>query len=391
VVAPEFLHIISETLPRRDPKTWVSLLRTRALDFFGASLDARFQQAKFNLEREKVVGYQLPSRTQTCIAATTAALPSLTDMIYDSKYDSEEDNEVGSALLHRVRRAFIARLARAPWLDNATRRIALAKAQRLLLNIGSPKDYTLIRFPITGSYFNNSEQASRARVIQQMMAVDLPVDREQWKFPADTVDAWYDDKLNAAFVPAGILMAPFFKASYSAARNLGGIGTVVGHELTHGFDTQGAAYNEVGELEMWWSPATAATFANKVECIAQLYNGYQIDGTPVDGYHTLGENIADMGGVTVALEALRDMVRAREGEAAAAPAANELRLFFLTYGQLWCEKERLQNRQFMVLRDIHAPKRYRVNGVLSQNDAFAEAFQCPARSPMNPPSKCSLW
>ena len=110
---------------------------------------------------------------------------------------------------------------------------------------------------------------------------------------------------------------------------------------------------------MWWSPATAATFANKVECIAQLYNGYQIDGTPVDGYHTLGENIADMGGVTVALEALRDMVRAREGEAAAAPA-NELRLFFLTYGQLWCEKERLQNRQFMVLRDIHAPKRSRV-------------------------------
>jgi predicted metalloendopeptidase len=328
------------------------------------------------------------ARSKACISATTSALPSLTDLLFISKYYKAKDNIVGSEVIHRVLAAFQDILRASTWLDNATKRIALAKVQRLILNIGAPKEYSLLRFPVGDSYFNNSGWASTAAVVKMFSLLDLSVERSAWTFAADTVNAWYDDTLNEVFVPAGILMIPFFSAEYTAARNFGAIGTVVGHEISHGFDIKGANFNEVGEVEMWWTEQTASTFDRKVECIADLYDGFQVNGIFVDGFHTLGENIADMGGVKMALRAYREWSAQTQGKEL---DTNKLRLFFLTYGQLWCEKERPDNSRFMILRDMHAPKKFRVNGVLSQNDDFAKAFSCPASAPMNPPSKCTLW
>jgi predicted metalloendopeptidase len=388
IVSPAYIQIISHTLQTRPPAEWISLLRVRILNHYGSSLDQRFQLARLSLDREQAAGYKLQPRVTQCIESTTAALPSLTDMMFVSKFYSSADNVVGSEVLNRVRAAFISILETADWLDNATRRIALAKARKTLMLVGAPQTYTVLRFPITTSFFNNSGWASMAHVVEKFKRLDEPVDRTHWTFPAATANAWYDNAVNAAFIPAGILEKPFFQASYSAARNFGAIGTVVGHELTHGFDNVGARYDESSALEFWWTETTASTFDHKAECIADLYDSFRIDGMPVDGFHTLPENIADMGGVKVALKAYEQWsVQTLREEL----AAQSKRLFFLTYGQLWCEKQRPGNSRFMVLRDKHAPKKFRVNGVLSQNAEFAAAFACPASTPLNPPKKCSLW
>lgn len=203
------------------------------------------------------------------------------------------------------------------------------------------------------------------------------------------VDAFYSYDKNGIFVPAGILQKPFFSTTYRAARNYGAIGTILGHEMTHGFDDQGRKFNPEGRLKQWWAEEDIQNFRSRAKCVEDLYSSMELDGKKVNGALTLAENIADIGGVKNAFKAFAQEAQEREGDSA--PSTTDKQLFFVAQAQNWCTKARKQAEELQLLTDPHAPDRWRVNGPLSQTPAFAEAFSCPVHSAMNPETRCHVW
>jgi putative endopeptidase len=204
------------------------------------------------------------------------------------------------------------------------------------------------------------------------------------------VNAYYDPQLNGMVFPAGILQPPFYDIRSSIPVNLGGMGVVVGHELTHGFDDQGAQYDAVGNLANWWEESTNKKFKAKTQCVIDQYSRYEQAGLKLNGANTVGENIADIGGVKLALAAYRAL-RASAQDAVVADGFSEDQQFFLGFAQSWCAKARPDFEKLLVNIDVHSPPRWRVNGALQATPAFARAFSCKASAKMVPKDMCVVW
>jgi len=241
--------------------------------------------------------------------------------------------------------------------------------------------------------------ALRALLFQQsLQRILMPVDNTIWQMTASTVNAYYDPTLNTINFPAGIIQQPFFNASWPMAANFGGIGMVMGHELTHGFDDQGCQYNGTGELVNWWPQSVVDQFKNRTRCIAEQYSKFLVpyssnEGDYVNGNLTLGENIADNGGIHLAHNAYQAYFAKKQAEPLPPtnPPISGDQFFFLSFAQNWCSLIRPQTAAQLLRTDVHSPPFARVNGPLQNLQAFADAYQCPSGSPMNPEKKCLLW
>jgi putative endopeptidase len=209
--------------------------------------------------------------------------------------------------------------------------------------------------------------------------------------PAYIVNAYYNPLANNTGLPAGILQPPFWGKDRGVAANLGGIGMVVGHELTHGFDDQGAQFDADGNMKMWWQKSDFEKFTAKGQCVADQYSTFEVlPGKFVNGKLTLGENIADIGGIKMAFRAYRSV---REGapQRTVADGFTEDQQFFLAVAQAWCSKDREEEALSRLTTDVHSPPSWRVNGSLRNTPEFAEAFQCQAGTKMNPAKRCQVW
>ncbi len=212
-----------------------------------------------------------------------------------------------------------------------------------------------------------------------------------------TVNAYYDPQLNSINFPAGILQPPYFDETQNDAVNYGSIGAVIGHELTHGFDDEGRQFDGHGNLRDWWRKDDAKQFNERAECVAAEYSGFiEVDTLHVDGKLTLGENLADLAGLRLAF--LAYTARAKDAginlDAPGDPAYGGLtpaQQFFTAYGQSWCESTRPDALRQRVATDPHAPEQFRVNGVVQNIPAFAEAFHCKAGAPLAPAKRCTIW
>jgi predicted metalloendopeptidase len=294
-------------------------------------------------------------------------------------------------MMSQLRDAFISNLENVQWMDNETKAKAVEKAQNIEFNIGAPDHQPayLDDYPVTPlSYFNNSMLAYHAKKLFKLSKLGKPVDRHEWSMRASTVNAYYDNGVTALFVPAAVLQPPFFSDTYPAARNFGGIGAVMGHEFTHGFDNTGRKFDAHSQLQEWWNKPVIHKYQDHTHCIEDLYSKFEIADVKVDGNGTLGENIADMGGLKISLKAWENLHKKNTGKEA---THQEQRLFFVSFAQNWCDKNRYQSEQQSVLTDEHSPNLFRVNGVVSQNEEFSQAFGCPKGAPMNPVKKCVLW
>jgi putative endopeptidase len=220
------------------------------------------------------------------------------------------------------------------------------------------------------------------------------VDETEWGMTPPTVNAYYDPSMNDINFPAGILQPPFYSLEANPAQNFGGIGMVIGHEMTHGFDDEGSQYDGKGNLREWQTPADRKAFTERTDCEVKEYNGFAPEpGANLNGKLTLGENTADNGGIRIAFLALENTLAA-EGKKVDGPKSDGFtpaQQFFIQYGQIWCESRRPEYSRMMVKVDPHSPGKFRVNGVVENFDEFGKAFHCKQGTPMYPENSCRVW
>jgi putative endopeptidase len=280
------------------------------------------------------------------------------------------------------------------WMDDATRTRAEEKLTKILNKIGFPskwRSYDGLAID-RGSLLANAERASAFETKRELAKVGKPVDKEEWEMTPPTVNAYYEPTMNEMVFPAGILQAPFYGKEQTAALNFGAIGMVVGHELTHGFDDEGRQFDADGNLRDWWTAPVSAEFDKRAACVEHQYDAYvPIDDMHIKGKLTLGENIADLGGLKLSFAALE---RA-EKDYPSTPSVGGFtpaQQFFVGFGQAWCANYRPESLRLLVATNPHSPPKYRVNGPLSNLSEFSTAFQCKPGAPMVPAvGRCEIW
>jgi predicted metalloendopeptidase len=329
-------------------------------------------------------------RGTTCFNATLGYLGMAVAQPYIAGWWNADARAVAQTSSAAIVGAFGKRLAAAAWLDGGTRQTAQLKLGKASFLIGHPTSWPSYADVTSGSlYFDNVTQVDTQGMDRSQEILSGPVDRNAWQISPLLVNAIYSPSLNQITLTAMILAPPFVVEKAAAARNAGSISTIIGHELTHGFDDEGRHFDENGNLRDWWSAASAAGFETRTQCLVDQFDGYEVlPGQFVNGRQSLGENIADLGGVVTAYHSL--FSDGGPGSSGGDGFSAE-QIFFLAYAQNYCEIIRPELQQQRLLTDEHSPAKYRVNGPLSNLPEFANAFHCKAGAPMVRANGCQVW
>ena len=391
VTSPEFLTASVALMAREKPAAWRPYLRWQVLSAFAPDLGRAFVDEDFAMRKVLTGQSELEPRWKTCVRATNGALAELLAQPFTAARYSEKARAMTLDLIEHVRAAMRDDVAHLAWMDDATRAGALAKLEKMRNVIGYPAKPKSYDFAISRTEFGKNMLASTRYEVQRVLKkIGRPVDPEDWQLSPITVDAFYDPSRNSMNFPAGILQPPLFSENYAPAVNYGDIAATIGHELTHGFDDQGAKYDADGNLHDWWSADAQREFKARTTCVIEQYNGYEpLPGIKVNGALTVGENIADIGGTKLAFAAYR-AVRAGQTPMVA-DGFTEDQVFFIAHAQGWCDKTRPEIVELNLRSDPHTPRKFRVNGVMSDLAAFSAAFSCAPGKPMNPRNRCEVW
>ncbi|RDD44024.1 Endothelin-converting enzyme 2 [Trichoplax sp. H2] len=338
---------------------------------------------------------------RTCAYRANSALGMAVGAMFVRQAFAGESRITAKKMIEDLRSEFIKSLPTIAWMNDATRKVAADKAKAILELIGYP-DFILDKaqlaqfysnFPVNESYyFINVINRRKYSLATNLAQLGKPFDRSLWSTTPAIVNAFYSSTKNQIVFPAGILQSPFYNKNYPKALNYGAIGSVIGHEITHGFDNNGRRFNKDGELVQWWDNGTIANFNSRAQCFIDQYAKFRYFGLPVNGNQTLGENIADNGGMGQAFRAYQTYVanNGPEPRLPGVPLTNE-QLFFVSFARNWCGKDTFRYGLSLLLTDSHSPKIFRVIGTLRNSADFSKAFNCPVGSPMNPAQKCSVW
>jgi putative endopeptidase len=387
----EFLAGVDPLLGKVKPATWRAYLAYNVVSTIAPALTKKLQDIEFALQRTLTGQQELEARWKRCVRATDGALGHVLGKVFVRDRFAGESKQAAEAQVHAISDAMRGNLAALPWMDAETKTKAAAKLDKVAYQIGYPSKWRTYDYEIDRATFARNALASRRfEHARQMGKISKPLDREDWGFSPPTVNAFYSPPQNRMLFPAGILQPPFYDVKASIAVNMGGMGMVVGHELTHGFDDEGSQYDADGNLVNWWAESTGREFKARTQCVVDQYSGYEQAGLKVNGANTAGENIADIGGVKLALAGYRAL-RARAPDTVVADGYTEDQQFFLSFAQSWCAKARPDFEKLLVNVDVHSPPRWRVNGALSATEAFGEAFQCKPKAKMVPEKKCVVW
>jgi len=394
VQTPEFFPALEREIGKASLATLKAYLRYQLLSATAGLLPDKVYAEHFDFQGRTLAGQQEPQpRWKRCIQATEQAMGEAIGQLYVKERFAGNSKELALGMIGNVADAFAASLPGLSWMDELTRQAALIKKGTLAWKIGYPdewRDYSKLTIA-RDSHFANAVAARRFEAARQLAQVGKPVDRKEWGMNAQTVNASYNPLQNAFTYPAGILQPPFFHKDFPVAMNLGGMGFVMGHELTHGFDDQGRKFDAQGVLTDWWTPASVKGFEERTACIDQQYSAFEVEpGVKVNGKLTLGENIADNGGLKQAWDVLQERQKLR-GEGPTVAGLTEDQLFFVAAAQVWCTEATKEAERLQVQTDPHSPSKFRVIGPMVNHPGFAGAFACAPGTPMNPAAKCEVW
>ncbi|XP_058795705.1 neprilysin-1-like isoform X2 [Phymastichus coffea] len=355
-----------------------------------------FKKILLGILRERV-------RWSRCVEWTNKKLGMAVGALFIRENFNQESKDTAVEMIRTLREAFNELLAENQWMDDETRTVAKIKADSMNERIGYPeflqdpvelsKEYVTLNVT-EDQFLKNIFAVLKYDAYHNLQKWRQPVDKDKWSTEPAVVNAFYNPNKNDIVFPAGILQPLFYSKHFPKSLNYGGIGVVIGHEITHGFDDKGRQFDKDGNLLQWWNNATIRAFRERAQCIVDQYSRYKVQEVDqyVDGRMTQGENIADNGGLKQAFQAYRKWVRVH-GEEPVLPGVNLThdQLFFLNYAQIWCGTMRPEDALTKIRSSVHSPGFVRVLGPLSNSDDFAKAYNCPKGSPMNPTRKCNVW
>ena len=396
LATPEFVGGLGAALRATAPDTWRAYLRAHLLIGSAGLLSKAFVEERFSFRRVLTGQAALRPRWERCVDATTRAFRERVGRGFVQAAFTGESKTIAEAMAGGVERAFEDSLPDLAWMDAATRKAALVKARQVGNHIGHPDVWHPEHFAIRrNQFFENAEAGSGYDVDRDLAKSGEPVDPDEWQVAASMVNAFYSPTGNRMVFPAGILQPPFFHRDFPLALNYGAIGAVVGHELTHGFDDQGRKYDGRGMLQPWWSEPVAQRFNARTQCLVDQFDAYEPQPKlHVNGRLTLGENIADLGGLKAAWRAFEALPETQRGAGSVHWTRPELtpeQLFFVGFGQMWCADVAEEYERLMLRVNPHSPSRFRVNGTLRNLPAFGRAFSCKVGSDLRPEKPCEVW
>ncbi len=392
VTSIPFIEGMNKLIGSIKPAEWQNYLTWHIVRSLAMSLPKAFVDEQFKMQSAITGQKELEPRWKRCVNATDASLGELLAQPFVKKHFSSASKDDTVKFVQSIGMAFAGEVQKLDWMDAATKQKALEKLQGMAYLIGYPPKWRSYDFEVKADAYAANVLAARSFDLGWHLAkVGKAVDRQEWHMTPPTVNAYYNPQMNHMVFPAGILQPPFYNEKANVAVNLGGMGMVVGHELTHGFDDEGSQFDAKGNLKNWWTDKVGGDFKAKTQCIVDQYGQFEaLPGVKLNGQLTLGENIADNGGVKLAFHAYKAL-RKDAQEVSEADGFNEDQQFFLSVGQSWCIKRREELTKMLVQVDPHSPGKFRVNGSLSNLPEFAEAFQCKEGTPMRRTNACTVW
>lgn len=380
---PAFHQEVSKMLGDTDPAAWRAYLRFHTIDGASPYLSDAFVNENYNFNGKVLNGQkEIKPRWKRVLDTVEGQAGEALGQMYVKVAFSPESKAKMETLVANLATALKARIENLSWMSDETKQKAIAKWETFTPKIGYPdkwREWTGLDTS-RDSFIGNVLAAQEFNYKWNLSKIGKPVDKTEWGMPPQMVNAYYNPLQNEIVFPAAILQPPFFDPNAPDEMNYGGIGAVIGHEMTHGYDDQGARFGPTGNFENWWSDADAKGFSSRTDKLIEQFNGYDANGTKVNGKLTLGENIADLGGLATAYDAMK---KATEGQPD--PKTDGLtrdQRFFLNWGTVWRRNFTPENLAVRLKTDPHAPANFRAIGAPSNLPAFAAAFQCKAGDPM---------
>jgi putative endopeptidase len=310
------------------------------------------------------------------------------------KHFSPEAKERMTQMVKNLLKAYAESIKTLDWMSAATKKEALKKVDNFMIKIGYPdqwRDYSALKIAKNDLY-GNATRATEFEYNRNLAKLGKPVDRAEWGMNPQTVNAYYNPSLNEIVFPAAILKPPFFDLNADDAVNYGGIGAVIGHEIGHGFDDQGSAFDGTGTMKNWWTPQDLDAFKKKTSALVAQYNSFKaFPDLNVNGDFTLGENIGDLGGLSIAIKAYKATLNGKE--APVMDGFTGMQRVFLGWGQVWAEKIREEALRSQIASDPHSPALFRVNGTVRNVPEFYEAFNIKPTDSLYlaPEKRVKIW
>ncbi len=402
VSTPDFFKALSGLLQSEQLDAWKSYLRWQVLHDQAEELSKPFFDENFNFFNRILSGQQEPqARWKMCSSLTDNALGEAVGQDWVKQNFPPAAKQSMDKLVAALEKSLGDDIKTLGWMSDDTKKAAEEKLALIRNKIGYPekwRDYSSVKVN-RAEFLMNVHHSTVFERDYNFAKLGKPVDEKEWHMTPPTVNAYYSQSFNDINFPAGILQPPFFDANADPAVNFGGIGTVIGHEMTHGFDDKGAQYDGKGNLRQWQTDADLKAFKERTECVADEYSGFEVAQAHGDaplvhlnGHLTLGENTADNGGLRIAYMALQDAL-AGEGKSIDDKVGGftEAQRYFISFAQTWCQNQTEASARQFVLIDPHSPGKWRVNGTVRNFDQFGAAFSCKKGQPMVPANSCRIW
>ncbi len=396
VTNPDFFKQVNATLESESLASLKTYVSWHVLSAAAPWMSDPFVQANFKFSQNLTGQKEIQARWKRCVNLTDRELGEALGQRYVDVTFGPEAKARMLKMVDALETSLAADIHDLSWMSDETKKQAKVKLDAIRNKIGYPdvwRDYSSVIIT-PDDLIGNISHANTFESRRDIAKIDKPLDRKEWGMTPPTVNAYYSPSYNEIVFPAGILQPPFFDKSMDDAVNFGGIGLVIGHELTHGFDDQGRKYDPEGNLHDWWTAEDGKEFDQRVSCVADEYSNFvAVDDKKLNGRLTLGENTADNGGARIALMALEHMIAAdktgKEGRKIDGYTPEQR--FFLGFGRVWCEKRRDEVARVRVLTDPHSPGKYRVNGVVQNMPEFQKAWGCKSGQPMVAENACHVW
>ena len=402
VATPDFFKTVNTMVSSEPIDSWKSYFRWHAIHGTANNLPKAFFDENFAFFGKTLAGQKEPqARWKQCSSMTDRALGEAVGQDWVKENFPPAAKASMDKLVAALEKALGDDIKTLPWMSDETKKAAEEKLSMIRNKIGYPekwRSYDGLKVD-RNDLIGNLDRSAAFEMAWNLDHLGKPVDEKEWGMTPPTVNAYYDSSMNDINFPAGILQPPFFDANVDPAVNFGGIGVVIGHEMTHGFDDQGSKFDGKGNLREWQTEADRKAFNERTDCVANEYSGFEtapahddVAAQKLNGRLTLGENTADNGGLRIAYMALQDALAA-DGKSLdqQIDGYTEAQRYFIGFAQVWCQNQTEQDARQRALVDPHSPGRWRVNGTVQNFDGFGQAFGCKKGQPMYPENSCRVW